>query len=166
MGFGSDGITATWATGFRDCLREGRRVPAAEWTTYPDAIPVITERLRGVIVENRPALKIIKKHATPKCLTYCDPPYPHQVRDGYFKRKHSYRYEMTDDDHRELAKVLHSVPGMVVVSSYASTLYDEELYVDWERVERPTFADGARPRTEVLYLNAPVAEWRKAQRLF
>jgi DNA adenine methylase len=70
---------------------------------------------------------------------------------------------MTADDHRELAAVLRSVKGMVVLSSYPSKLYDEELYPDWQRFERAHLADGARKRTEVLYLspNTPAP-----QRLF
>jgi DNA adenine methylase len=44
-----------------------------------------------------------------------------------------YVYEMDDADHRELARVLHAVEGMVVVSGYPSALYSE-LYAGW-RVE-------------------------------
>ena len=32
-------------------------------------------------------------------------------------------------------------------------LYDLELYPDWKRFEREHFADGARKRTEVIWLN-------------
>jgi DNA adenine methylase len=41
---------------------------------------------------------------------------------------------------------------MVVLSGYASALYDRELG-GWQRHELPALADGARPRTEVLWLN-------------
>jgi DNA adenine methylase len=41
---------------------------------------------------------------------------------------------MTDDDHRELADVLHACQGQVVLSGYPSPLYDE-LYAGWRRVE-------------------------------
>jgi DNA adenine methylase len=60
---------------------------------------------------------------------------------------------MTDDDHRSLADVLHSIKGMIIISSYHSDLYDQELYPDWRQVEIKTHADGARPRTEVLYFS-------------
>ena len=66
---------------------------------------------------------------------------------------HGYAHEMTDDDHRALAGVLRDVAGMVVLSGYACPLYDDELYADWHRVERPALADGALPRTEVLWMN-------------
>jgi DNA adenine methylase len=62
-----------------------------------------------------------------------------------------YRHELTDDDHRKLAEVLHSLKGMVLLSGYHSPLYDE-LFGDWPRVERAAHADGARDRVEVLWM--------------
>lgn len=153
MGFGSDGLTATWLTGFRDNLTRGNGIPATDWGNFPRAIEAMTARLRGVVVENRPALQIIKKHDTPSTLFYCDPPYPHSTRPGCVRRKHSYRFEMTDEEHRELAATLREVKGMVVLSGYACELYDVELYRDWHRFEREVFADAARPRIEVLWIN-------------
>ena len=70
----------------------------------------------------------------------------------------AYAFEMTDDDHRALASVLHGVRGSVVVSGYPCELYDAELYPDWKRHERAHLADGARKRTEVVWLNARCAE--------
>ena len=60
---------------------------------------------------------------------------------------------MTDDEHRALAEVLRGVRGFVVVSGYPCDLYDVELYADWKRVTRATFACGAKRRTEVLWIN-------------
>ena len=74
---------------------------------------------------------------------------PHR---SYVDLGNAYRYEMTDDDHRQLAKVLHDVGGMVVLSGYHSQLYDE-FYANWQRVEREAMADSAELRTEVLWLN-------------
>ncbi len=45
---------------------------------------------------------------------------------------------------------------MVVLSGYAAPLYDKRLK-GWERIEIPAYADGARPRTEVVWLNASCA---------
>lgn len=163
-GFGADSVTATRETGFRDNLTRGRGIPATDWANYPDAIEAMTARLRGVVVENRPAADVIKKHDTRNTLFYCDPPYPHSTRKGYIKRKHSYRFEMTDEEHRELAALLHSVKGMVVVSGYACSLYDE-LFGDWERVERLAHADGAGERVESLWLS-PATKARLNPTLF
>lgn len=64
-----------------------------------------------------------------------------------------YAHELTDDEHRDLAEVLNEVDGMVVLSGYRSALYDE-LYAGWLAHERKSLADGARPRIEVVWLNA------------
>jgi len=71
---------------------------------------------------------------------------------------------MTDDQHIKLADRLHRVQGMVVISGYPSELY-EELYGDWERVERQAFADGSKPRTECLWLSPNVSEWKRGRLL-
>lgn len=163
-GFGADAITAVWATGFRDSMTGGERSPAGDWAKWPDVIAAITDRLRGVVIENRPALDVISKHDTSNTLFYCDPPYPHSTRVGHVKRKHSYRFEMSDDDHRGLAAALRSVKGMVVVSGYDCPLYDE-LFGDWNRVKRETHADGARDRTEYLWMS-PATKARLHPTLF
>lgn len=54
--------------------------------------------------------------------------------------------------HRELAAVLRSLTGQVLLSGYRSPLYDE-LYGDWDRVERNAHADGARDRVEVVWFS-------------
>lgn len=166
MGFGSDGITATWTTGFRDNLTRDNGTPARDWSGYPDAIKSITDRLSAVVIENRPAIRLIKKHDTAETLFYVDPPYPHSTRPGIVKRKHSYRFEMSDDDHRELARVLREIKGMAVISGYRCDLYDQELYSDWFSIERKTFADAAQKRVEVLWLNDAAMKARKQQSLF
>jgi DNA adenine methylase len=52
---------------------------------------------------------------------------------------------------------------MVVISGYACALYDEDLYHGWERHERATYADGARPRVEVVWLNPACSAARRGQ---
>ena len=42
--------------------------------------------------------------------------------------------------------------GAVVLSGYASPMYDD-LYRGWQRIERAALADGAKVRTEVLWLS-------------
>jgi DNA adenine methylase len=58
---------------------------------------------------------------------------------------------MTIADRIELAQALNRVKGMVMVSGYPCPLYDE-LYKGWRGVKKETYADGARPRTEVLWI--------------
>ncbi len=46
---------------------------------------------------------------------------------------------------------------MVALSGYGSELYDNAL-AGWKRIEIAAMADGARPRTEVLWLNPSCAD--------
>ncbi len=88
-------------------------------------------------------------------LHYVDPPYLPETRSpaNKYDLKHCmYRHELTVDDHRALLTFLRSVQGMVVLSGYPSALYDDAL-PDWKRVSTKAHADGARERTEVLWLN-------------
>lgn len=153
-----DGFRSRGRAGFCSVANE-RRMPAREWTSYPAQIPAFVERLAEVEIENRPALDVIRQQDTQDALFYVDPPYPMQARDA----GRDYAYEMTDDEHRELAAVLHHVRGMVVLSGYHCELYNE-LFADWGYIERIALAEGARRRTEVLWFN-PAAAARSNGRL-
>lgn len=156
MGFGSAAATGH-KTGFRANSNRSGTTPAHDWANYPFKLMDIVERLQGVVIENRDAIEVIRQHDGPKTLHYVDPPYPEVTRSQKSRRSPLYRYEMTDDQHRELAEVLRSVEGMVVISGYPCELYDGELYPDWRRVTCDALADGARERTEVLWIS-PTAE--------
>lgn len=158
MGFGATGALGH-ITGFRANSHRSHTTPAMDWTNYADQLKAFTDRLRSVVVENREASRVMSEHDSPGTLFYVDPPYVHTTRSlgNPHCAKHQYAFEMDDTGHRALAEVLHELRGMVVLSSYPSRLYDSELYADWHRVERPHHADGARPRTEVLWLNPAAA---------
>jgi len=156
MGFGSAAFNSDHATGFRCNSNRSGTTPAHDWINYPDVIPAFIARLRGVVIENRPATEVIRQHGGPRTLVYCDPPYPIEARkpgqDGNYGE-----YELSDDEHRELAAVLHDCEGMALVSGYPCALY-EELYGDWQMVTRTAYADGAQKRTEALWLSPRCAE--------
>lgn len=164
MGFGSNGIhrstsgsmrtTASTSvrpsTGLRhNCTRTGT-TPAHNWATWPDGIRQYTERLKGVVIENRPALEVIATHDHEDALIYCDPPYVKSTRSD---AGDDYHHEMNDDDHRALAELLHQCRGMVIISGYQSPLY-QQLYDGWFSTIRVARADRAAERTEVLWMNA------------
>lgn len=172
MGFGSASTTRMHCTGFRSSSRragEGSPTPAAEWCTWTEAIPLFTDRLRGVCVENRDAIAVMAQHDAPSTLHYCDPPYVQASRSSLkhksVHRGHYYKHDMDDAQHRRLAEYLRTVAGMVIVSGYPSALYDE-LYGDWQRLERNHMADGARPRLECLWLNPACADAQRQKGLF
>lgn len=178
MGFGSDALCDTvprgmrtrasthrTPTGFRSNSKRSGTTPAHDWQNYPDQIGRFCERLAKVVVERSDAVAVIECHDRAEALHYCDPPYVLSTRQ--LRKKGGgggYTHEMTDDDHRRLAVVLRSVVGMVVLSGYPCDLYDLELYPDWERHEREHLADGARKRTEVVWLNAACVAALRADR--
>ncbi len=70
----------------------------------------------------------------------------------------------SEDDHRELAEALRATDAVVLLSGYASALYDEELYPDWWRVERTVHRRSANRdgrgdsrATQVMWSNRPLA---------
>lgn len=146
MGFGSNSHNK--ATGFRANSNRSGTTPAHDWRNYPDKLRALIERLQGVAIEQRDALQVMAAHDSADTVHYVDPPYVASTRDV----GHDYRHELTDADHVALAEHLHHLQGAVVLSGYASPLYDR-LYADWQRVERHAHADGARPRVEVLFLS-------------
>lgn len=152
MGFGSD--TASGAkSGFRANGNRQTAHPARDWSNYPAAVASFCQRLQGVVIENRDAVELMLQHDSPQTLHYCDPPYVHATRSSHVVRSgRGYRHEMDEQQHRELAGALAEMQGMVIVSGYASELYDE-LYQGWTISTQATLADGARERTEVLWLN-------------
>lgn len=154
MGHGSDSATRTTRTGFRCRLTDGRALPSHEWASWPECIPAIRDRLKGVLLENDQAERIVDRMDGPATLFYCDPPYLHSTRTGKTggSGSNGYLHEMTDEDHERLLRCLRSVEGMVVLSGYPSGLYDDAL-AGWERHQRQVVADTAKFRTEVVWLN-------------
>lgn len=159
MGFSSNAHNSVSRTGFRANSNRSGTTPAHDWVKWPEQIPVFIERLKGVVIENRNALDIISQHDSTETLHYADPPYVWETRKGIGQghKNHAYRHELTDNHHIELAEVLNNVKGMVVLSGYACDLYDRKLYKHWHRYERKAYADGARERVEVLWLNEAAA---------
>ena len=147
MSYGSSGIYRR-KTGFRS-LCTSRNPSHLEWRDFPGAIQSFTRRLKGVVIENRDAMELIPRFDAPGTLFYVDPPYVHSTQRD---QRHKYNFEMSDDDHRELAKLLRSVKGMVIVSGYPSELYNE-LYKGWQYISRAHVANCAKKTTECLWIS-------------
>lgn len=163
MGFGSAAASGH-KTGFRrGSTRNGSDV-ARDWMRYPARLAAVCDRMQGVTIDNLPAAEVIAREDRADTLHYVDPPYVHATRrQGNPCCKKQYRHEMTDADHEALAEALRGCVGMVVLSGYPCALYDR-LFGDWPRVERAALADGARARTECLWLNPAAWEARQGAR--
>lgn len=163
MGFGSASTNGEFMTGFRASSRRSGTTPALDWQNFPDRVPEFTERMQGVVIENKDALEVIAQHDSIDTLFYCDPPYPHETRNMR-RGNASYAHEMSAEGHEQLAAALRACAGMVIVSTYPNKLYDR-LYDGWRISECDAFADGARKRREVLYLNDACAKAQRQHRL-
>lgn len=154
MSVGSTGVCCKNKTGFRSDVKRRGTHPAMDWGRQGKNLGAVIERLQGVVIENRPALDLLRIHDGPETLHYVDPPYVSTTRTT-LGGKGAYKHEMTDEDHLELAKVLGSLKGAVIVSGYHSDLYTV-LFEGWHRVEYATTAyrgaEGAVDRTEVLWM--------------
>jgi DNA adenine methylase len=157
MGHGGNAVTARYNNGFRG-RREGYG-PNRDFANYSDCVPAFVNRMRRVVIECMPALDLIPIYDTPCTLFYVDPPYLPETRTASGA---CYRHEMTLEQHRQLAEVLRSVHGMVILSGYDSPLY-RELYADWEVDMCSTRGEKASPRTEVLWIS-PKTRQRTLQR--
>jgi DNA adenine methylase len=130
--------------------RAGMAGAVSRWLGSIEDLPVIAQRLLRVQIEHAPAIEVIQRYDSPETLFYCDPPYAHDARTDV----KAYAYEMSDQEHRELAAVLRAVRGKVALSGYDSALY-HELYGDWHRTdapEKPIHSSKAM-RQEVLWTN-------------
>lgn len=117
------------------------------WCKTPEVIKEAAERLRGVQIENRPALDLISRFNYPNVLIYADPPYLLGTRHGK-----QYRHEMTDADHRDLLDALKAHRGPALLSGYESQMYSDALQ-GWFRDEATAQAQTATKRREVLWMN-------------
>lgn len=161
MGHGSSSAVSEKSTGFRASLvNRGGALPAGEWPTLPAALRAVTDRLEGVLIEQRPALQVIERYDEAEALIYLDPPYVTETRSQ--KRRggkpfHAYAHELTGDDHAELLERIQSCKASVVLSGYPNEKYDRVLK-GWQRHEIGAHADGALDRTEVVWLNPSCVE--------
>lgn len=135
--------------------RAGMAGAVSRWLGSVEGLSEIVQRLLRVQIENAPAIEVIQRYDSEETLFYCDPPYPHDSRGDI----HAYGYEMTDNDHRELAEVLTNLKGKVALSGYRCELLDK-LYKDWNCIESPSkqCLSVKQPRTEILWTNYDVPE--------
>ncbi|WP_430229628.1 DNA adenine methylase [Paraburkholderia tropica] len=157
MGFGSAGATKG-ATGFRIDTKREYGTAQHLWALYPSSVAAAGQRLSGVLIENRPAIEVMRAHDAPSTLHFIDPPYMHgtRVMDG---SNRYYRFEMTDAEHADLLQAACDLQGMAVVSGYASELYETMLggWVRHEKEARISAGRGTAIRTEVVWLNPACA---------
>lgn len=138
-----------WAN-CRKTSRSGMSGVVSRWLGSVEKLPLIADRLLRVQIEDRPAVDCIRLYDDEDTLFYCDPPYPHEARGD----NKAYGFEMSDDEHRELADALRGAEGMVAVSGYRCDLMDT-LYADFTRHDAPSknCHSVKQERSEALWVN-------------
>lgn len=143
-GFRTNGEKVGWKN---DVQGRERAYAAMGWCSLPERIMQTAERLRGVQIENMPAVELIKRFNYENVLIYCDPPYVLETRHGK-----QYRCEMQDKEHDELLKTLLEHKGAVIISGYDTELYQDMLR-GWTRLEHEAQTQTGGKREEVIWLN-------------
>ncbi len=147
------GYKTNTKTGFKiDTYGRERSYCVDCWNRLPLDLKAAAERLKGVQIENQPALQVIRKFNHDNVLIYADPPYLLNTRGGK-----QYRHEMTEQDHVDLLAALQQHKGPVILSGYPSELYDHELK-HWHRITRKSYNQNSDLRTEVLWCNFEVGQ--------
>lgn len=97
-------------------------LPNAWWRAI-EGMPSVYERLKRVVILNRPAVEVIRTQDGKDTLVYADPPYVHETRTT----TDSYEHEMSLEQHEELLDVLCGMKGKFALSGYDNALYRKHL---------------------------------------
>lgn len=147
MGYGyrTNGGKVGWKN---DIQGRERAYAAMSWCRLPEQLFLVAERLRGVQIENRPAIEVIQRFNYTNVLIYLDPPYMPETRHGK-----QYLHEMyTKESHMELLEVAREHKGFLMISGYDSELYNDMLK-NWTRIEIDNYTQTSKKRKEILWMN-------------
>lgn len=147
------GRMKSFASLSRNRTRRNMNEQASAWITAVDGLPAVHERIRRVVVLDRPAVEVLRSEDGQDTIFYLDPPYLKETRSV----PDVYGFEMSLDDHCELLDLVRNVRGKIMLSGYPSDLYDTAL-ADWNRhtFDLPNNAAAGKSKareTEVLWCN-------------
>ena len=115
----------------------------------------LAERISGVQIECRDALKVIEMNDAPESFFYVDPPYVGACQghyDGY-----------TQEDFNALLELLGNIKGKFLLSSYRNEVLTQAVKLHgWHQIEikvnsNPMGNDKSRTKVEVLTANYPIS---------
>lgn len=166
MGFASQ-ATSGQRSGFRSALRTNYKLPAHRWSSMSVLIDQVSNRMSGVVLENKEALEVMKQHDGPETLFYVDPPYVSETRSTNYKNV--YKHEMSAEQHVEMLECLNGLEGAVVLSGYRNKLYEEHLK-NWKSHDCITQADGKQTgemtRQETIWIKPAKMQIQDVHNLF
>lgn len=143
-GFRTNGEKVGWKN---DVQGREKAYAAQDWCNLPEKILQAAERLRGVQIENRPAVEVMERFNNQKVLIYLDPPYLLETRHGK-----QYRCEMDRKDHIALLETAKAHKGPVLISGYESDLYNDMLH-GWHQEETTCYSQVGSKKKEILWMN-------------
>ena len=152
----------TFATLTRNRIRRGMSEQASAWLSAIDGLAEVHDRLKGVVLLNKPALEVIDLLDDSKSLFYADPPYFGNERAGngnYERVPGGEGCEMDIAAHIALLDKLACLKGKFVLSGYHSNMYDDyAAEYNWHLTEiaSPLHSSGddtKRIQTECLWRN-------------
>lgn len=121
------------------------------WLYRFNILPLIHERLQGVILRNEEAIKVIQEFDTVDTVFYLDPPYHPDTR-GW--KSGMYQKDVGHGYHVRLVEILKGLHGKALLSCYWHDVYNVLLESGWKRYDRNTFCgsfpENIRPRIETV----------------
>lgn len=144
-GFRTTGEKVGWKN---DVQGRERAYAAKNWCDLPEMLMEAAERLRGVQIENRPAIELMDRFNYKNVLVYLDPPYMPEVRHGK-----QYKCEMFDhESHEEILEAAKAHKGPVLISGYDTELYNDMLR-GWHKEETTSYSQVCSKKREILWMN-------------
>lgn len=111
--------------------RRGMNEQVSAWLSVVEGLPAVHERLKRVLILNRPAIEVIRSQDGPRTLFYLDPPFVHETRASVGEYG---AHEMSIEQHAELLGVLATIQGKFLLSGYPCPLYDSAAALHgWKR---------------------------------
>ena len=147
------GLQRDFATLTQNRTRRNMNEQASAWWSAIEGLADAVKRLRGVVILNDDACKVMCAQDSPKILFYCDPPYVPSTRTV----PDCYQHDMTPEDHVRFLECVLQLQGKVMISGYPSDMYDKHLNA-WRFVDKVTDkkSSGAKTKpkaTERLWMN-------------
>ncbi len=135
--------------------RNGHDARVNRWNNLPERLKLVVKRLKGVRIENKNAINLLKRYLNcPATLVYLDPPY-------FADRTNGYNIDANDEKfHRTLLELADSANCMIFISGYQSDLYDSILTVKrgWQKKTIDTITKDSKgqshDRVEILWMNS------------
>lgn len=136
-------------------LRGGKPGDLNAWETMIENLPLISERVKNANVLSEHFVQIIKVWDEDETFFYLDPPYLHSTRSE--GATNAYEHELTVEDHINMLLLANNARGKVIISGYASPLYNRHLK-EWTCKKKSVANHSSQSktkerRTECIWMN-------------